>query len=305
MLICNKCNKEFKTKQQLTIHNNRKKPCNIIIITKCEMCLIDFKTSQGLERHINRKNKCIKINLEERVKELEEQVKQLKEENEKLKNTISNTTNINNSVNDNRVDNSIVTDNSVTNNIILNNFGCEDLKFITKKFLTDSLKEVIQKTIPLTIKNKTQLKVEDLNYLGMDIEEINMFRLFINLIFKNNDYPENKTIKYEEECDTFYYYDDNKWYTVEKESKNILLDKITKKIQLLLLDKKPFKDEYDLKKLELYLGEDYNLKKNKVKVDDYGLLYNGCKKTKDRFNHILRIEYKNPELLDNHRDNII
>jgi C2H2 type zinc finger protein len=49
---CNKCNKEFKTKQYLTNHLNRKISC-IKDIIKCNNCLREFNTNQILNRHNN------------------------------------------------------------------------------------------------------------------------------------------------------------------------------------------------------------------------------------------------------------
>jgi hypothetical protein len=289
--ICNLCNNIFLTNQNLTRHLNRKSPCNLII--KCENCLNEFKTKRNLIKHLNRKNKCKSIDLEYRNKELtyENKILKLELDNEKLKNSQI-------------INNNNITNNTTNNTFILNNFGSENLDFITKKFLTDSLKNIMNTTLPLAIENKTKLKVEQLDYYGSDIKNISIFRLFIKLIFRNEDYPENKTIKYDDETEIFYYYSNDEWVEVEEESKNILIERIFEKIQQLLLDKKPLKDEKDLKKLELYLGEDYNIKINKINEKDYGLIKNS-KFYKKFYKNILSIEYKDKNKLDNHTKNII
>jgi len=191
MYKCNKCNKEFKAKQSYQRHLNKKIPCDRII--KCNNCHKIFKLMSHLTQHNNRKNKCIRIDLEKKVKDLETklEITELKLEISELKK--------------NQIINNNTTNNNTTNNtFILNNFGNENLEFITKKFLTDSLKNIMNNTLPLAIENKTQLKVDKLSYYGTDIKDIDIFRLFIKLIFKNNDYPENETIKYEDETDEFF-----------------------------------------------------------------------------------------------------
>ena len=291
MYKCKKCSKEFKSNYHLNRHINKKKSC-IKDIIKCENCLTVFKTKQILLNHLNRKNKCIKVDLEKEIIELKHknEILQLELENQKLKNS--------------KITNNITNSNNTTNNFILNNFGNENLEFITKKFLTESLKNVINTTLPLQIENKTKLKVENLSYYGSDIKDINIFRLFIKLIFKNEDYPENNTIKYDEECDDFYYYSNDEWVIVDKDSQNILIERVFKKIQQLLLDKQPLKDEKDLKKLQLYLGEDYDIKINKINDNDYGLLKHS-KFYKKFYNNVLKIEYKDKSKLDIHEKNLI
>jgi hypothetical protein len=293
MYNCNKCNKEFKSNRNLQLHLNKKIPCDRKI--KCKNCLKIFNTIQNLIKHENRKNKCIKVNLEEENKDLKHKIEILELEI-KYKDEII-------ELKSNQVVNNNTTNNT-TNNFILNNFGSENLEFITKKFLTDSLKNIINTILPLQIENKTQLKIDKLEYYGSDIKKINIFRLFIKLIFKNEDYPENNTIKYDEENDEFYYYSNDEWVVVDKDSQNILIERIFQKIQQLLLDKKPLKDEKDLKKLELYLGEDYNIKINKINEQDYGLLKHS-RFYKKFYNNVLKIEYKDKTKLDNHENNII
>ncbi len=72
--ICEKCNKDFNRKYNYIQHLNRKIPCNRII--KCDNCLVIFKTKQILNNHLKRKIPCKKVNLEEEVKELKEQIKE-------------------------------------------------------------------------------------------------------------------------------------------------------------------------------------------------------------------------------------
>jgi len=286
---CIKCNKNFKTKQQLNNHINRKNPCNKIL--KCNRCYKEFKKNHHLTNHINRKFPCDKIELEQENRELKLKVEnlELKLENQSLK--LNNNSMINSNINSN-------------NTIIINNFGEEDISKIKKKLLSEEIQKLLNNTLPLQIKNNTDLKVEDLKYKGIDVLSIDMFRFFIKLIFNNDNFPENKTIKYNEEEDTFYYYYNNEWSIIDNDSKEILIERITKKIQKLLLDKKPISNQSDLKKLDIYLGEDYDIKINKIDDKDYALLYNSSNRTKQMYNKVLRIEYKYKNVFNNHEKNI-
>jgi hypothetical protein len=54
--ICNKCDKEFKTSQNLEKHINRINPCDLV--HKCIRCEKIFNTKSKLIIHLNRKNPC-------------------------------------------------------------------------------------------------------------------------------------------------------------------------------------------------------------------------------------------------------
>jgi hypothetical protein len=53
---CDKCDKDFKTKQNLETHLNRKNPCDLV--HKCNHCEKIFNTKSKLIIHLNRKNPC-------------------------------------------------------------------------------------------------------------------------------------------------------------------------------------------------------------------------------------------------------
>ena len=90
MFICNKCNKEFKTKQHYNNHLARKNPC-VKQIYKCDNCLQEFKSNQYLNQHLNRKFKCQKIDLERKNIELKHQLEIVK-----IQTCITNNNNITN-----------------------------------------------------------------------------------------------------------------------------------------------------------------------------------------------------------------
>ena len=78
-----KCNKSFNRKYNLNTHLNKKIPCDKIL--KCFNCNNTFKTNQLLTNHLNRKNKCIQQSIEDKNRELKEEIKELQLENQKLK----------------------------------------------------------------------------------------------------------------------------------------------------------------------------------------------------------------------------
>lgn len=121
---CNKCDKLFKTKQNLQLHISKKIPCDREL--KCERCFYTTTTKFNLDRHLNKKNKCKVINLEaeNEILKLKLQLSELK--NEKLQINSNNTINITNN-------------NNITNNITLNNFGNESGKFFTKKNIIEMI----------------------------------------------------------------------------------------------------------------------------------------------------------------------
>jgi hypothetical protein len=298
---CEKCNKEFKSIYNLNKHKNKKIPCNKII--KCDICLTEFKRNEHLTNHLNRKNKCIKVDLKNKILELEHknellahknEILELKLENANLKNSIipSNAPITNNTMN-----------NNITANILINNFGDENINKIPKKELAEEIKKIIHKP-PELIWN-TKLKIDDFEYIGREIIDIDIFRLFQKIIFNNDNFPENKTIKYNEEEDNFYYYSNDEWCLIEKESKYILIDRITDKIQQLLIDKKPLTNRNELDKLDIYLGEEYDIKINEIDTKDMAILKNRSYKLKDFYNKIIKIEYKNKEAFVDHKKNKI
>lgn len=56
--ICDKCTKNFKSKQGLLRHYTRKIPCDQTIDLVCERCDKKFSTQFNLDRHLNKKNPC-------------------------------------------------------------------------------------------------------------------------------------------------------------------------------------------------------------------------------------------------------
>jgi hypothetical protein len=175
MYNCIKCNKEFKFKSELERHKNKKKSCNKIIEYKCNNCNKEFLNMSNLKSHINKKNKCVKINLEDKIKELELEVKELKQ---------------NTNIHNNNIDNS--------NNIYINNSGNLNLNIFSTA--GKIYYEYYNKSLNL---DNLNINYETINNLILesctdDLSNIFNFTKTIQEICFNMNLPENWIICHDE-----------------------------------------------------------------------------------------------------------
>lgn len=239
--LCVKCNKKFKTNQDLNRHLSRKIPCDRIL--KCCKCDKVFKTKFNLERH---KNTC--------SVSLEEYVNKLKNELDELKLQI-NTNNIqNNNYNNTQNNNSHNTQN---NTIIINSFGNEDISHITKELLEKEFLKIINKD---TITNDSPIIQYDYNGKKIncrygDIKLLDVHILLTKLIYFSK--KENMTLK--KECDKYYIVDTNEdWKEINFDDLHL---KVLNKHQnvLIELESSTLINDYKfIKILENYFGSDSN-----------------------------------------------
>lgn len=233
---CTVCNKNLKTKQALQYHLRKKIPCNQI--RSCERCGYIANTKQHLDRHMNKKNKCKIQDSVAQIRELESKLKISELEKKILQlEQCKSITNIN-------------TINNINNIIVLNNFGNESAIFFTKKNITELLiKEVdnfytmwndpIMKANKYLLKdNKNQYK-----YTYAKIPILNIALFFLQNLYQNKDFPQDHTIKYNIDDDTFQIYKNEEWVEVcELDTLNLIFDKIRNIIKReKVLDKKFYK----------------------------------------------------------------
>jgi hypothetical protein len=190
---CVKCNKEFKTKQKLNNHINRKIKCDNKI--ECNDCKREFKTKQLLRQHLNNKKSCKIVELEQRVEILE------------LKLKIANLTNINNGTINNNTTNNIT-------NININIFGNEDLTHITKKILKEEILKIAEREYKECI-NKL-MEIDGQRYNKDYIKDMDLHLLLTKLIYFTKN--KNETIK--KENDKYYINNEEGWKDVELEDLN-------------------------------------------------------------------------------------
>ena len=203
---CVRCEKEFKTKQDLNRHLNRKIKCDNII--SCEDCKKIFKTKQLLKQHKNNKKSCKEELLEAKIEILE-----LKLELANLKSTIinNNTTNINS--------------NNTTINNTINIFGNEDLRHITKKILQEEVLKIAEAEY-----DQYKGKLMELNgqrYNVGYIKDMELHILLNRLIYFTKN--KNKTIK--KENNKYYINKEEGWEDIELEELHI--NTLTKQQELL------------------------------------------------------------------------
>lgn len=79
--VCDKCTKNFKSKQGLLRHHTRKIPCDQPLDLLCERCDKKFSTQFNLDRHINKKNPC-KLKKNFRTVDEEKELLEIKHKND-------------------------------------------------------------------------------------------------------------------------------------------------------------------------------------------------------------------------------
>lgn len=276
--VCEICNKVLKSKQALQFHLNKKIPCNNKL--ECERCGYVAQTKQNLNTHINRKNKCKLIDKDNEIKQLKLQIQNL-ELKSKLQQYQS-ITNINNSnINSNNTIN-----NTTNNTIILNNFGNEDAKYFTKK----NIRELLLKQIDLyenhradSVKESNVYVLEDgintYTYRYVTIPVLNIAIFFLENLYKNEQYKQDHTIKYNFDDDTFKIYKDDEWHiSSELDTINAIFAKIRHIIKKeKVLDKSfgklktPDGRDSSYDNIRMYVGE-FDLKNDKYTTPEDHLI---------------------------------
>jgi|TARA_B110000093_G_scaffold167440_1_gene193633 hypothetical protein len=122
-LICTKCNKIYKTKKCLILHENN---CNGIDDLTCPRCMISFSSRQAKSNHIKRNNCSPKSIIHARQPNPQNIEKEIVVNNNKIETQINNNTNIEKIIN-------------TTNNIYINNYGNERLDYLNYEKLISIL----------------------------------------------------------------------------------------------------------------------------------------------------------------------
>jgi hypothetical protein len=137
MYFCEHCNIEFKKRDQLNAHNNRKIKCyekENKYKYKCDYCHKKFSSKSNLNNHIKISCKTIKKQSED-IKNIFNRLKILEEENQTLRKKTKNITN--NTV----ITNSHNITNNTINNITLIGYGKEDFT----KLSENKIKRILNK----------------------------------------------------------------------------------------------------------------------------------------------------------------
>jgi hypothetical protein len=226
MFECELCNNIFDTRQHLYQHQSKKNKCNIHTPYSCNKCNKHFKSKNNLNIHLE-KNVCKKINVNIEpsesidfiesiiVAKISEEIKMdiLKNKGVNIdKNKLLEIINSDNDIiikkelikcfynkepnnNPSTMNNSNITNetnshNNITNNIQINSFGKEDLSYLDKDYFKNLImNQHIEKGYVQLIKD----------------------------IYLNKEHPENSTIKVENINNKYaLVYDNEKWSTILK-----------------------------------------------------------------------------------------
>lgn len=281
--VCNLCNYKFSSKQMLSYHQNKKTKCNIKTEFKCINCKKCFKSKYSLERH-TQINICENINQVKEEKEnntidkaiediitndssIEDKIFILKTfgiviSEIEIKKILESKFNMNTKILSlkNTINNkSIITNtnsNNTVNNININNFGNENIDYLTPKYFENLLKNNYGKDSLLKLSNE---------------------------IYLNKDRPNNNTIKIDNLNNKYCkIIENNKWVTTTKESalRKIFLtvsdlvllilddvkDKVPEKRRQIISDylEKDFEDEYIKETITEFILNIYNFTINEV-----------------------------------------
>ena len=163
MHMCEKCLKNFTTKQNLKAHGKSCKGHQISSPHKCNFCLKSYATKQNLEVHLEtckKKKEKNDLDLNAKIDKLQEVINKIANKPQTI---------INNINNDNRVNITII------NKLI--SYGCEPLDLSLERFN----------------------KVTDENY---DFRTLTNFRIFPDIIAKFYSNDKNKICSYLSDVDT-------------------------------------------------------------------------------------------------------
>jgi hypothetical protein len=171
------------------------------------------------------------------------------------------------------------------NNVKLNNFNYEYVIQLSNYSIKNYINELM---VSKMLKTSANYKIDEFTYTNTDIEIIDIFRMFIKLIYNNVKFPANRTLTYDGELDKFYYHVDSEWLLFTG-SDSLLLEMIIKKIQYIIYESRAVLDE-TFTKLTDYVGINYSLINSTVDQTDSNLIVNSEIK-KNKYITILKLEF--------------
>lgn len=136
----------------------------------------------------------------------------------------------------------------------INKFGEEDIA----NLCDDKIKILFEKIINnKLISKKAKYEVGAFKYTNDDILDIDIFQMFIRLIYCNNDFPENKTIIYKKEV--LNCYADGAWIPFKNNCIIIITEMIFYKIVELISNSK-FLKSVTTYNFDLFSDDDIHVK---------------------------------------------
>lgn len=199
MFKCEKCNREFKYRSELNRHLNRRTPCDLVLDTfnepsnqpKCRFCGRLFANKHTLSRHVNYyckipPGKNHPGNMEllyQKVKQQEEENRKMRKEINDLKEKINTSVTIGSqeTTNHSKSHNNSAGRDQQINNITINNFGNENLDYITPEKIFKMIEESVEE-------HDDMVEYENFKISRLCIDVYNQI---INDIYSNPDHKEN------------------------------------------------------------------------------------------------------------------
>ena len=167
---CKKCNKNYKTKKNLLIHE---KKCNGVDELSCPRCMITFTTRQGKSNHIKKNNCKPRSIVYARNNNIED-----------------NNTNIKNIENQNNYNienqNNIESQNNIINNIYINNYGKERTDYLNYEKMLEIFKKAYD--IPSLLTKEIHFNnefTENNNIKESNKQNFSLIKINDEFIYKN------------------------------------------------------------------------------------------------------------------------
>jgi hypothetical protein len=255
---CFRCNKRFKSKQNLQYHLDKKIKCDTIY--ECERCKTRFITKYNLDKHI-KSNKCATMSIEDELKITKIELANCKQE---LLDCKLELLNLKHQVTQLSITNNIT--GNVNNGIIINNqiniFGHESIEHITKKVLEREILKIAEREYDECHRKK--LKFKTIVYPTIFIKMIDVHLLLTKLIYFTK--KKNNTMK--KENNKYYINGDEGWEEVGLEQIHIKTytkhQEVLVQCKTLIVENKIFR-----KAVENYFGldDDFKLKIETGKIE--------------------------------------
>ena len=151
----------------------------------------------------------------------------------------------------------------------LHNFGSEDLSKLPHHTIEEDIKDLMEYLNHEKLNQKaTKIRLDKHLIWQNEFVPITLFRYFVRLIYKNKEFPQNQTVRYNNELNTLEYYYKGFWKSNRDDDK--IAEKVIMTISDLLKKYKPIKHLQLLTNLSFYMKK--QPRKKKLEIEQYEFL---------------------------------